>query len=290
MSDADPGLQAPVRSHRGLLSFLVVAFAWSWGLWGWVLASGSAGRGAGSAALLLFLAPFGPLLGALVALLLEHGGRGGLLRLRRCFGPLDVGWGTWLLAVYGAVPMAIIGLLLFGAADLRETTGTAAVLLFMPFIAAFSLLPGPLGQEPGWRGLMLPWLLQRRGPLAASLLLGGLWAIWQLPLGLFPGARSGAALYLFLPLQALGTLAMSLIITVIYLRARGSVTLAVLTHASLAEVAGPFALVSARGHLATEAVVAVTLVLWVTAAALWLLPGSHRAAQSPPVSPQQQDL
>jgi membrane protease YdiL (CAAX protease family) len=247
-----------------LLCYLLLSFGWSWGF---LLLAGEAG---------VFAAAFGPLLGALGGVLLEHG-RAGPGVLWRRLGPLSVGWATWLLAVYAVVPFAIVCLLLFGAADLRETGGTAAILLFMPFLAVFSLLPGPIGEEVGWRGVLLPWLLGRWQPLPASLWLGLLWSVWHAPLWWQPEFRLGAPLWLFAPLYTVSLLAMSVIISAIYLRAGGSVVLAMVTHAALNAAVGPFALVHARGHLAAEAVLPVTLTLCLTAAALWLGCGAAAA-------------
>ncbi|MDX1908681.1 MAG: CPBP family intramembrane glutamic endopeptidase [Bacteroidia bacterium] len=38
------------------------------------------------------------------------------------------------------------------------------------------------GEEVGWRGFLLPRLLERHPPLRATLILSGFWAIWHLPL------------------------------------------------------------------------------------------------------------
>jgi membrane protease YdiL (CAAX protease family) len=50
-----------------------------------------------------------------------------------------------------------------------------------------TLLGGPLGEEPGWRGYALPRLENAFGPVRGSLLLGLLWAGWHLPLFFYSG-------------------------------------------------------------------------------------------------------
>ena len=47
---------------------------------------------------------------------------------------------------------------------------------------ATALYGGPLGEEAGWRGFLLPRLLKRFDPLLASVYLALIWGIWHLPL------------------------------------------------------------------------------------------------------------
>lgn len=47
--------------------------------------------------------------------------------------------------------------------------------------------PGPIGEDPGWRGYALPRMLQRFSPATGAILLGIVWALWHLPAFLFSG-------------------------------------------------------------------------------------------------------
>jgi membrane protease YdiL (CAAX protease family) len=56
-----------------------------------------------------------------------------------------------------------------------------------------SLLGGPLGEEPGWRGYALPMLRARLKPIYAAAVLGVVWPFWHLPLFLHFHSTSPAA-------------------------------------------------------------------------------------------------
>lgn len=89
-------------------------------------------------------------------------------------------------------------------------------------------LKGPLTEEVAWRGFALPRLLDRMSPLAASLLLGAIWALWHLPIlvsdpsGQRPPVQFGLAV-----------IAMSILHTWLYQRTNGSVLLVTLFHAMI---------------------------------------------------------
>ena len=262
-----PASPVPPPDGRTAALFLLAAFAWSWACWG--LGALRADGPVTAAALggWLFAAAFGPALGAVLALALTRGGAG-VRALFACIARVDLGWSTWLLALYHAAPFALLALLAFSLGHTRDAIGTSALLFFLPLIAVFSLLPGPLGGEPGWRGLLLPVLLTRFAPLPAALLVGLVWAAWQAPLWWLDDLRWGLALAQFVPVQVFTLLAMSLILAVFHLRSGGSLALSVMIHAAFVAVLGPFVNLAGRGMLLVAPVLAYALAL--TAAAVVL--------------------
>lgn len=99
--------------------------------------------------------------------------------------------------------------------------------LVLPIAAVILVLGGPLGEEIGWRGFLLPHLQQRRSPLVASLIVGVVWFVWHVPVFWLEGAaQKGSSMAGF----ALVVVAMSILFTWVYNRTQGSVLLAVLFH------------------------------------------------------------
>lgn len=84
-------------------------------------------------------------------------------------------------------------------------------------------------EETAWRGFALPRLQERFNPLLASVVLGVVWAVWHLPLFFIQGSfQSHIPFAGFL----VSTVATSVLIGWLFNRARGSVFIAALFHAS----------------------------------------------------------
>jgi membrane protease YdiL (CAAX protease family) len=101
---------------------------------------------------------------------------------------------------------------------------------------AFALPYGPLSEELGWRGYMLPRLQRSYNPLLSSIILGAIWMLWHTPLFWLPGgaAISGPAVTVFAGLWYLAYLiGWSILFTWMYNNTHGSVLLALLLHGSL---------------------------------------------------------
>jgi membrane protease YdiL (CAAX protease family) len=87
--------------------------------------------------------------------------------------------------------------------------------------------PGPIGEDPGWRGYALPRMLQRFNPAVASVLLGAVWAVWHLPAFLFSGLpQSSLSVGWFL----LAIVALTVLMSWVAVNTRGAVIPAILIH------------------------------------------------------------
>lgn len=79
--------------------------------------------------------------------------------------------------------------------DQVAAPSTASLVSFAVNFPLIFVLAG-LGEEFGWRGLALPRLQERYGPLVASVLVGLMWSVWHLPLGLGePGWAAGNVVF-----------------------------------------------------------------------------------------------
>ena len=90
-----------------------------------------------------------------------------------------------------------------------------------------------LAEEPGWRDFALPRLQRRFGPLAGTMILGPIWALWHLPLfltdwGGWPDAdwTRPVAFVAF-------CVAFSIVMTWVFNRTGESLPLAMLLHVSV---------------------------------------------------------
>jgi uncharacterized protein len=211
---------APARwtQRRQIVVFLLLAAGLSWWIWPMTLLNPTSTA----------LVPWGPTIAALVVTGLAYGRHElGRLALRMVRWRVHPGW--YAVGLLG--PLVLLGvpalvLLALGARpEVTEPFPGPAILLLV-FAVRF-VLGGALGEDPGWRGFLLPRVRARHGLLAASLLVGVVWMAWHLPLFL-----SGPATDQRPPLQfALWGLALSVVFAWIYERTDGSLLIVMLFHA-----------------------------------------------------------
>lgn len=231
---------------RSILQFCLLSFGLSWTWWTLRLfpywkESLIAGTPLDRAALsLLDVTPgiFGPLIAAFVMRWISR--EGGLPR------PLGLNrhWKQYLLSVTVpvlALMFAITLYPLFGAESFtwagNDPTQVVSSLVPITLLATLTAL----GEEFGWRGYLLPLLLPL-GKTKASWIVGALWGMWHLPIVLsgltYPGQPVFLAVMAFLP----SVILLSFWFTALFIRSRGSVALAGLSHGTLnalSEISSP---------------------------------------------------
>ena len=213
-----PAVQAGTRQAYG---FVALTFALTWGLWIPVLlAAPDAGPWA------LVLGGFGPLLAAVCMVRVRGTGVWSWLRGIVVF---RVPASRYVAAV--GIPVAFVAVQLAAAA----ATGTAvawgdlpsALLGFAAVLVPLALLGG--GQEEfGWRGWLQPALQDRWTPLGAAVTVGIVWAVWHAPLFWLYPAYADVVVGFYVPT----IVALSVIIAFLWNRARQSVIIAIVLHAS----------------------------------------------------------
>jgi uncharacterized protein len=268
------------RGHAtgAILTFLLLAFAWSWSLG--LAATQVRDQSALTGGALLMLSSFGPSLAGL-AIVAGIGGRAGLRDwLMRCL-RWRIGW-HWFALAFALPPAAMLLALALHAAlggTIAASPANGHILLAIVNFALVLVVGGPLGEEFGWRGYALPAIAARLGWRWAGLIVGVLWGLWHLPLFFLPGTtQSHMPLALFL----LSSVALSVLLAWLFGKTGQSVLPALVLHTSInawagiipvmptADTARPFALLV--GILALIAV----MLLW--RADAWPVAGRGRAA------------
>lgn len=304
------------RRHRSLVLYLFVSYAFTWLLWvpplldalprGWAMpspdqyahfaAEGFAGTWHLLLAATFSVAVYGPLLGALIATGYERGSQGVRDLLAWTFNP-RVAPRWYLVALIMAVALSYVPTLL---AWITGNLGTplldagTRLALFVPLLL-LQLLTSGLGEEPGWRGYLLPRLQDRLSPVRTVWLLGLAWAVWHYPLTAIyalsavpadaPAPAGVITIIVALLSQTIGSIGLTYLYVWLFNRTR-SLFLMIVFHA-LTNVL-PFLVSPALGPWA----LVVGVFPWILVLVLWLVTRrnfwrSEAPADSAPQRPQQ---
>jgi membrane protease YdiL (CAAX protease family) len=149
-----------------IISFTTIAIAISWAIWLPLLTGSAVPR---RSALLLYYAG---VIGPTAAALLCSGRRPILNRISRWRVPV-----TWF-GVAVILPFLIRAIAVAAAVgwniELRPIESIARTTALMVLLVPF--------EEIGWRGYLLPIVQRRYSPLASSVVVGLIWALWHTPL------------------------------------------------------------------------------------------------------------
>ena len=212
----------------GLLTYFVLTYLLSWGIWGSIALTGLSNQW------LFWLAGFAPTLSALILTVLQNGWSGvrQLLRLRWQVKPI---WYVISLLGTPLVMLFALGLHVALGGDWPQyidpnhlvTSPEQWPLVIVVFLYVFVFTA--LGEEVGWRGYALPRLQACFSPFTASLILGTVWALWHLPLFWLAGDFHQQLPISWFLLQVLGS---TFLYTWMYNRTNGSLLIALLFHTS----------------------------------------------------------
>ena len=245
-------------------AFVVLTFALSWSLW---FASGATSA-AGPNTPLFLIGVFSPGIVAL-GLTALSGGRTAVLALLRRLVDWEVParWYVFAASYMLAIKLsaALVHRVAFGA---WPAFGQEPLLLMIAATVASTMMGGQAGEELGWRGYALPQLAARFGMGPASILLGGIWALWHLPLFFAPvGDTFGQSF----PLYLLQVIALSVTMAWLYSHTRGSLLPVMLLHAAVNNTKDIVPSVDASAT--NPWALSHSSVAWVTVALMWLCAG-----------------
>jgi membrane protease YdiL (CAAX protease family) len=220
-----------VRRHPATV-FVLLAFALSWSIW---VPRALVSQGLLAARWPMILGAYWAWLPAVAAVITAAlAGRGALRELGARLVRWRVRWWWYPIVLLG--PGAYWGVmytlaLSVGWSDqLRQPLPvTEGLAVAVPLLLVLCLTDG-LGEETGWRGFLLPRQLEHLNRLAASCLLGVIWALWHLPLFWTEGAALAGSSPLVMVVELP---AVSIIFTWIFEHTKGSALIAILLHAAM---------------------------------------------------------
>jgi membrane protease YdiL (CAAX protease family) len=231
------GIKAVLARHP-LVSYFLIAFAFSWLLFlpGPLMYYGVLNLNPSVLGVLGIAGLLGPIFSGFVMTATTEG-RAGVGDLLRRIVLWRVGLRWYLFALLGIPVVMVLGTLLrpgaLGSFDLSAQPFTLAyIIAFVSMV----LIGGPLFEEPGWTGFAQPRLQRLHGPLVGGLILGSLWALWHLPGFLIPSQNltdiPPRGTVLDFVVFSLALVGLRFIIMWVVNNTRGSVLMAILTHAS----------------------------------------------------------
>lgn len=186
-------------------------------------------------ALLGIIGGFGPSISALITVYITEGKKKVKLLLKKILiGRASIKVYLFVLTI--PIVLQFIGVFSssFWGYELGGINLIEGLKIYFPYLI-LAIPFGPLMEELGWRGYMLPKLLENNRPVKASLIIGVVWTIWHLASFTFPGAAIPSALEVSswsLGIYMVTIVAESVVFTFLYFKSNGSVLLAILLHAS----------------------------------------------------------
>ncbi|HEY89306.1 MAG TPA: CPBP family intramembrane metalloprotease [Thermoflexia bacterium] len=160
---------------------------------------------------------FGPSIAGLVMIALTSGKKG-LRDLGQRALRWRVGFLWWAVALFftGLTLLLSIAINTIWGGTLPSFTFFRQEWYLIPVFFLLTIIGGPLGEEFGWRGFALPHLQRQWGAMAASIVIGIVWALWHLPLFFQSDSIHYQIGLSLLPIYVVGEIVLAIIITWVY--------------------------------------------------------------------------
>lgn len=224
--------------NKKTIIFLIITFLWSWIFWIiglFYLKRGISQETINSFLILFFLGVYGPSISAIITTSIYSGFKGVLDLLKKILIwklPLK----NYLFVIFAPLFFVSIGIILYSL--FVGNIGYFEPLAFfsIPTILWAGLYAGPLGEELGWRGFLLPELQKKFSNLKSAIYIGIIWFTWHIPLFWAPfGTLVSGDTFSFLPIVIyfIMLICLSIMITWLVINSKESVLIAILFHLSI---------------------------------------------------------
>lgn len=222
-----------IKKHE-ILSFIFITYLCSWSIWGILYSSyiGIINKSLHDEHVTLFIT-LGLFMPSTMSIILT-----GCLYKRKGLKQLLIRLTNWKFnPIYYIIAICYMSAMFYVAFLICSFSGDNLKINFYknPIIILFYailqlVLGGPLGEEIGWRGFLLPRLQRKLSPFQASLVIGIVWACWHLPLFFIAStAQYGTSFKVFL----IATIGYAIAITWVFNRTNGSLIFPLLFHTAI---------------------------------------------------------
>lgn len=223
---------------KKIYTFLILTFLWSWTNWIIGLNQLSEGINQESIEKLLiffFVGVYGPTIGGIFTELFFNGLRGVFELIKKLI-IWRVSFKYYLYIILLPLIFVIIGIGLYSQFIGEIGDFDKMAFLSIPIVLWAGFYAGPLGEELGWRGFLLPELQKRFSNLKSAIIIGFIWFVWHIPLWWAPfGTLVSGEPISFIPVLTyfIMLMCLSIIITWLVINSKGSVLIAILFHLSI---------------------------------------------------------
>jgi len=225
-------------NNKKTYTFLLITITWSWTFWVIglnYLTDGINQESIGKFLVFFFTGLYGPTISGIVTALIFDGLIGVLNLFKKVF-ICKIPLKNYLYIVLLPIIFVLIGIGFYKIFIGDIGSFDMAAFLSIPTVLWAGLYAGPLGEEIGWRGFLLPELQKKHTNLKSAIIIGVIWFIWHIPLWWAPfGTLVSGESISFLPVIAyfIMLICLSIIITWLVINSKGSVLVAILFHLSV---------------------------------------------------------